>query len=482
MLATRSATASAPLPYRSPHSPANLTPADLIALNFQPIPLFKGTKIPRPKAWQSRSFQPDDWQPREGIGLRLGYQEQTGLYLYCLDLDSHTEHQNAERFLRRIFRRLPAALRAHLFTAISTGGAGRYIMFLCRVELANGLVFDRKIRAGEFLGAGRHVVCPTPDRWLQNKLTGLSILDDQDLDLLLGACGYRPSHTSKSGETQPIEINDRLIAYWTQHIDHLMGKDGYPKWLKPRSQTYRTITGSYRSGDPSQDRYNVVRGLMMHGYDDPQIVALTLHFCAWNRTGRALYTDILRCIAKEKERQPNRWIYTGAASGRQTTAQPIERSTPRPAGRPTAYTPETYLDALCDLLDAGDHVFKTRKERAQALSCSVSTVDRVERRLIAKGKIERGTSKDRSRSWVRVLGAIKTPAQSEPKPANLVLSGDPEQTQVYSTPMPQTEHGNPTAIEGTRLVGNPPATLAQPGEHTPACLIPSESASGSGGA
>jgi hypothetical protein len=467
MLGTRSAAlaAGAPAPQAQP---TPYTPAELIALGYVPIPI--DGKIPSRKAWQTRTFAPGDWLPGEGVGLRMGEQEQTGLYLYCLDLDSRTEQQNADQFLRRIMRQLPRTLAARLFTARSTGGAGRYIMFLCRVELPNGLLFNRKgIRAGEFLGDGRHVVCPAPERWLQNKLTGLSILDDQDLDLLLGACGYRPS--CKSGDTEPIEVSDKQIAYWTRNLDRLIGAHGYPNRLKRHSQTYRTLAGTYTSGDASQDRYNVIHGLLMHRYGPARTAALALHFCAWNRSGRALYDDVLRCIDKVIDQHPE-YLSEGDRE------QPIERPAPRPAGRPAAYTPETYLDTLRGLIDAGDLVLLTRKERAQALGCSVATVDRVERVLLSEGKIERGTSRDRARSWVRVLGAIKTPAPSTQNHADPVLSDDPAARPVRSTAKPQSVRGACTPLEGTRLLSNPPAapaTAPSPaGWHTPPCPFPTE--------
>ncbi len=395
-------------------STPNPKAAQAIAWGLTPLPLIasddpKRRKRPRAEAWQSRTFKPSDWRPGEGIGLRLGKQP-NGLHLYCLDIDSHTDKQDAPAYLRGILNIIPRTLADRLFTARSTGGAGRYIMFYTQHELPNGLFFNRhNHKAGEFLGEGRQVVYPEAERWLQGSLDSIPVLDDTELDQLLTACRYQPSHThTVSGEAVAIEVDDEAVRYWRNNIGHLLNKEGLPKALRS-GQTYNILTGAEPVTDDSQARYNVIRGLMFVGYDDPEIIALALHFCAWGRHGQALYADIVRCIFKENIKQPDRRIYKrpiprGAPPAVAAAMQP---GTPKKErGRPQRLTAEGLFQWYLSQLDAGDLVLLTRAEVAAELKVSAALIEKLERELRQAGRIAREVNSSRRRSWVRVLSGI----------------------------------------------------------------------------
>ncbi len=391
----------------------DLTPADALALGLTPIPLRASgeRKAPRPDGWERGSFDPAEWHPGESVGLRCGLQRD-GSYLVVLDYDHRPELGiDAPALFESALARIPEQLRARLFTALSTGRRGRYIAFRTMTPCRGGwLRGAQRQKIGDVLGTGRQVVAPTRDRWLQGTLATIPLLTADETAIISGIIGYTPGESPAT----LIDIDAPKVERWLANIDQLLGADKLPRRLKnPEGQTRRVLDGRFTFGNGSDDRACVCRGLVLHGYPDAEIAALLIHFCDYGASRRKgsrwLYQDITRLIAKERAQQTH---VTPSLSLLVTPRQPtpLPEVEPQRKGRPRTIDADGYLVWLTANVDAGSVVLKTRRELAVELGISVPTVDRLEATLRARGEIERQTSKDRRRSWLTVLGTIKSPA------------------------------------------------------------------------
>lgn len=224
---------------------------------------------------------------------------------------------------------------------------------------------------------------------------------------------------------------DQVLA----NIEQLLTRDKLPRRLKnPNGQARRVLEGrehiTSKAGEinTSDDRACVARGLIMHGYPDAEAAALLAHLCDYGTSdikGTAwLQRDIMRLIRKERTRQemvhptPSRLHLDHPA---QPVVEKVRQCRAR-QDRPHRLDACDLLTWYTDRIDANSLVFKTRQEVAHELSISVGTLGRLERDLRTSGAIERRTSRDRSHSWIAVLGVINIPAQVRESPPPEVRS------------------------------------------------------------
>lgn len=259
------------------------------------------------------------------------------------------------------------------------------------------------------------------------------------------------------------------------NIGQLLTRDKLPRRLKnPNGQSRRVLEGrehiASKTGEvnTSDDRACVARGLIMHGYPDAEAAALLFHLCDYGTSdmkGTAwLQQDIARLIRKERARQ----------ASIQPTPSRLQLDHPAQAVEQKARTSRARQDRphrldACDLLawyadhiDASGCVFMTRQEVAQELSISLGTLGRLERDLRASGAIERRTSRDRSHSWVAVLGVINMPAQAPESASEEVRSAPGRIIDARTYEREHTAPGIP--------LPDPPAPLPSPAAAAPGGL------------
>lgn len=252
--------------------PSAALAADLIAAGFVPVPSCSRTRLKARKipakgtdGWEASTFTPEAFEKEHGVLLRLGLQP-NGLYLYALDLDSHGATQDAWKFLNWIHFKLDESLWWRFFEAKSTGG-----------------LYNHNGKAGEFLGQDKLVVYPDDERCIQGSLSTIPVLDDDSVDALLVAAGYRTSEQGAYPITDLEEPADlgTVAANERQLIERCLYV------LKP-GITRDLITGNRPITNASGARFTCIRGFMFYGFSNAEIEVLAEHFCAWNRSGAKL--------------------------------------------------------------------------------------------------------------------------------------------------------------------------------------------------
>ncbi len=221
---------------------------------FDPIPLCTGQndndrKAPAYRNWQLRSFQSDGWKRGQGVGLCTGPQRDAG-WLYVVDLDRKPECGiDAVHNFQAPLARLPEVLCARLFLARSTRGHGRYMLFKTRHELRSGYLYnERGQKIGDFLGPGRQVVLPTPDRWLQRTLDDVPVVDDNELASLLTAIRYTRAADANI-------LHQEIDFDWVEVELYLGSMEGILKRIKEHTVTHKQLQvtvgliGATRAGD-----------------------------------------------------------------------------------------------------------------------------------------------------------------------------------------------------------------------------------------
>jgi DNA-binding Lrp family transcriptional regulator len=421
---------------RTVHHPAKLA----LDLGFRPIPLGNSgdPKAPNREDWQNpaRIFHPHEWRQHEGVGLGCGLQPD-GFYLNVLDKDHRPKRGiDAPFYYRKTLSHLPTDLAARLVTARSTSGQGRYIIFKSKKEILKGSLYNEQGRKiGDFLGVGSQVVMPTPERMLQGSLAIIPVLEDDEVDLLLSAAGYRRTETSST-----LELD------WTA-VEHCLSNiDGILKRIKPHTLTYRQL-----HSDGGDDRSNLRWGVACElrrrfGYPDEEIAAILFHF-NWghlqDRGTKNLQADIERCIAGANDRYPD-VLTSPSRCFRTKHAEPLPQvARPNKGGRPIRLSDEKYLADLQRDANSGA-VMATQAERARKYKVSVPTIRRIEKRLQDQGVIERRTVRKgrQTYSYVVILSAIKTSAQ----PSVLVRSANDEiphqDAAISPADVPMVEHAS----------------------------------------
>ncbi len=455
------------------------TVADLQDLGYNPLPLrnwgdAKNRKAPARLRWTVDSYSPEEWEEGEHIGTRTGIQRD-GLRFYVADIDSHEVYQDAPRFLATVQHRLRPELWAKLATALSTGRRGRYIAFRSTRELSNGTIRDDDGRkAGEFLGQGRHVVYITPDRWLQHDYARIPILDDTETDELLAALSYQPTmRDPEPKRPQDTVVDDSDVAFWRAHISLLLDERGLPPGLQ-RGQTFDLITGAVPVTNESDARFICLRGFLFMGFTPAEAIALAMHFCDWNRSGKDLYDDCAR-IVRKLTAVPNRWLtdYKISEASKQrakligskivdskgdTNSPTIQPAEPRGRGRPRSH-PELKLlkhlqqDGIYGTFD------DTNEMLAAALYQDVRTIKRWLVRLEQDGHIER-------RHAGRTRFIVLTPTeQGDTNSAPPAPAADSADTAPDRTPAQEisTREQPQQGTEETRVSSPPCAAPSLPG-------------------
>ncbi len=459
---------------------AFITPQQALDMGYMPIPLrnngsANARKAPARENWQRRTFAASEWKAGEGVGLRLGRQ-QDGSYAYCLDLDSHNDMQDAEHFLHTALNALPPDLSARLFLARSTGGKGRYAMFRSTLVLTNGLLFDHEgNHAGECLGVGRHVVCPTSDRWLNGTLVTLPMLTDGETTAILAAFGYRPSKQTNATLCH-VEIDDAEVAYWLGKLNKngpVLDANGVPRrFTNPKGKARRILTGEYRVTDESIARKDVIYGMVMHGYPDALITAFALTFCNKGKTAgrgwRSLIGDILRLIVKAHAEMPTakampvqyRGIWYGRGSAA-TNSQPVKRA----VGRPKTDILEIRYRWLLENNDCGVNT-DTNVELATAWGCSERTVRRTLDQLEQEGRIRRSNLLGQRTVELVALRKVATnslPVECEEQVFSITQTQSVELAPIGETPYgPQASNAPGVPPEPTDLAVQPVLEQHQP--------------------
>ncbi len=454
--------------------------AEVLAVGLIPIRLRnsgneKNRKVPCDEDWTCRTFRIEEWRPGEGIGLRLGEQQPDDLYLHCADVDQHGDKpwQNAHAFLEGVRQTIAPHLWAKLFLARSTGGHGRYIMFRTCHSLQNGKLFDTQGRdAGEFLSSGRQVVCPTDDRLLQGTLATIPLLTEDEAEVLLAACGYRPGmHRSGTSNTGTLpQGDDQAVQYWLIRMDRggrVVNHDGVPRKIKPGTWAYKLLTGLVPNQDRSRVRYRVIEAMIMCGYRNVRIIAFCLTYLNDGKTAEtpgAILKDIHRCINIHRAAHPNIVLeepwYDAPHLGEEPvigTSRAKHKPQPKPRGLPALLSADEVYQQLPTLVDGGNLVMMDRHQLQAEFGMSRATLDRRIKELIDAGRIIRHTSKDRRTSWLEIVGVLKNP-HTAPGMLEEVYSSATEETPAHTSPIAQNDDFGVIALEETRW-----------GEDTPTC-------------
>ncbi|MBX0329363.1 hypothetical protein K2Z83_16965 [Oscillochloris sp. ZM17-4] len=166
--------------------------------------------------------------------------------------------------------------------------------------------------------------------------------------------------------------------------------------------------------DRSLTRAVVIKGLVMHGYPDEEIVVIAEHILDWGHReekGAAWFlTDVCRLIAKYRAELPA--IAINATVLRKATRPRKGEKRARSARQPKkkCRNADELLAYYREHRDAGALVFRSRQEVAGELGISLPTLDRYERQLRERRAIMRVTSSSRRDSWVEIL----EPQEPEP--------------------------------------------------------------------
>jgi Bifunctional DNA primase/polymerase, N-terminal len=235
-------------------------------------------------------------------------------------------------------------------------------------------------------------------------------------------------------------IDDPEIKRWLANIQTLLAADGLPRRLSEHSQTRQILAAGLVWNDTSAQRYTVARGLRMHGYANPKIAAMLIHFADYDVSTRKgtnwFYDDILRIIDKVAAELPDIEPTDGYEDRVPLVApaQPLPQVARRKRGRPRTMTADDYLAWVLGNLDGDGVKMGSQRENAAALKVGIATIRRWEKAL--RGRLERRTFSHRHDSYLAVLGAIKNTetAQTQPESvADVVLS----KTSADRAPMPE---------------------------------------------
>ncbi len=215
----------------------------------------------------------------------------------------------------------------------------------------------------------------------------------------------RARWATQAGYQTPPDIWERASRLDVARGGPLLNERGVPRKLKGDSVQWiarlitgdQTLTNEQGELDTSKMRWHVIKALVLRGYDDDEIAAIAWEVAAWRlgekRSADNIEADILRCISLLRAEYPHIQInrtdqYTGRR--RQTIAQ---SDRPRRASRARADRPAT-VDAesvyayyvRSATAGAGKHI-STRKADAAALGISTATLDRIDARLKASGRL-----------------------------------------------------------------------------------------------
>ena len=405
----------------------DISPQEAIDLGFTPIPLCSSgeRKAPRPKAWEQRTFTPDEWEPGESVGLRTGPQAD-GTYLYVVDLDHRPAlGVFAPAEFAAALERIPEPTRTRLVTAYSTGRMGRYIIFRSTREVRSGTLRNAdKQKIGDFLGPGKQVVAPTHERLIQGSLSAVPLLSDAEPDIVLAAVGY-----TSGGDSARADVDHAAVSYHLSHLDHLLRR------VKPHTLTYQQLH-SDGGPDRSARRWGLACELRKrYGFPNEEIAALLIGFTDWGHSAEKgsdwFYADVQRCIDDAVELYPDvKTNPTRYMLSRPVAALPdVPRKSRARKDRPQRIDADGLYEWYTERWKTADgKILYTRRQAADAHSISLRTLDRLEQQLRERGLIERHTSKDRQSSWVMLVGTAIMPAEpaaAAAEPAPEVLPESP---------------------------------------------------------
>ncbi|NOK58245.1 MAG: hypothetical protein GFH27_549279n51 [Chloroflexi bacterium AL-W] len=211
-------------------------------------------------------------------------------------------------------------------------------------------------------------------------------------------------------------IDMAAVEQWYGNLDGLLNAQGLPRrWRNPVVPGWRVLRGDLSGGSTSEDRYIVIKSLVLHGYPDAEIMALARALCDFGASsdkGSAwLDTDITRCLAKVRAAHPHVTISPTRTAATQS-AQPLPQVAPRRRGRPHRITSDVAFCQTFEAADAGTHILmQTVGERARALKVSKATIERYERVWRHAGYIERITPASRAYSYLVITEAGRTQYQ-----------------------------------------------------------------------
>ncbi len=455
-------------PVATAPQPATVTPEQAIAWGYTPIPLRAtgNTKIPARVGWLHATYTPCQWRDGEGVGLRCGRQAD-GSYLNVADHDSHKPYQDAAVAFNAALITLPVGIRQKCFTAISTGGGGRYIIFRAARALPTCKLHDAQGRhTGELRGDGAHVVCPTRDRWLGGDLACLPLLTDAELDLVLAAIGHNnPAATSLTAPISPQDRArfDQALARWGTNMDVLLRAADLPRrWKNPAVPGWRVLRGdlvpiSDTSGlpDSSDSRFVVASSLVRHGYPDDECYAILWEIGDFGARANPhkgpawLRDDIIRIVRKARARYPDARptpTRCRTQSPAAVVVVPDVPCPPRAPGRPPSLTLNAYHTWLHENRDAANLIFGTIREIAARLGCSPRTIERLEAKGRAAGLMQREVSRDRQTSWITLRDdPAPIPAADPPPPessAQISTGQVPHKIQIEERARTWGEHNS----------------------------------------
>ena len=312
--------------------------------------------------------------------------------------------------------------------------------------------FNTKARAGGRYGRG-------PRDWAIGSGHRVTLIPRTLRTYTLAELGkVAPALPAEASAFDSNAIDEPKVAFWSANLDALIGADGLPKRLSPKSKTRQILAGGLQWNDSSAQRYAVARGLIMHGYPDEEIAALLIHFCDYGKStakgSRWLYEDIARVLGKERAKQPG--IVTNPTVIRDAKpAEPLP-TTPRKSrarrDRPQRYTPATlfasYRDtpALCE---------QARKQRAADLGISTATLDRLEKALRVLGLIDIECQGRGHSGRVTLVGVINITSEG-------VLSGATNEAADLGIAAQQTTESSPQCIGETHPPEVPEVVAATP--------------------
>jgi hypothetical protein len=295
------------------------------------------------------------------------------------------------------------------------------------------------------------------------------------------AAAYPPLAVTSS-DAAPVDLE--RVDYWRGNLHSLTGQHGMPRRAKnPNAAAYLYAIGSHaldkNSGqilpveqvstpDTSRMRYAIGVWLFRLGYPDPEWWVLMEKLADLGATERKgthwLQADLSRLMHLCK-RNISELRQTPTRAGTAAPA-PLEVHEPPRKGRPTTLTTEQYINTIMAHTDGvgangGRLALLSVDDCAALLSCSRSTIERVERQLRGDNALIRHISPCRDYSYVEIFSPVKN--ATTPRRMNTDSSARSGIFDGTKHRIVTPETGEPHArVRGvhTPQTGLPPADLA----------------------
>lgn len=178
----------------------------------------------------------------KGFAIYLGACKD-GKYLQRLDLDSHTEQQDARAAYQYLQARVPDILEKCAVKR-STSGSGIDIVFLSPENLGhNRKLFIDGNHVGELLGHGGHVTLP--DTWLSGSLDQLDVLTDDELERLFTAIQAPDTGPSEAWGKRAREGLALINGYKDVCVGRYVFADGMPRSFKGTRQVHQIAQSNW---------------------------------------------------------------------------------------------------------------------------------------------------------------------------------------------------------------------------------------------